>query len=263
MNFKKLVKTGALFTLIAGITVTYVSKNDEIKAGIDNLKGQVISQFNGKKEAQRKLAEVQGKLDSIVSALGLDNSASIDEILSAINSSKEADLSALAEALGLPAEATQEEIIAEINSLNSEVTELEGQADTLTAKINQLVADLELANSEEASQLAYINDTIAEVEQTVAEEQPPAEDMTSPLTTEQQIANILANLPGVASVTKGSDYITINFDTSNNKSLAKTQLESYEIITNNFELGDGGNSIYLNSKGTTNLTDIVEAYNNR
>ena len=174
MNFKKLVKTGALFALIAGITVTYVSKNDEIKAGIDNLKGQVISQFNSKKEAENRLAEAQGKLDSIVSALGLDNSASIDDILSAINS-KEADLSALAEALGLPAEATQEEIVAEINSLNSEVAELEGQADTLTAKINQLVADLEQANSEEVSQLAYINDTIAEVEQTVAEEEQPAE----------------------------------------------------------------------------------------
>lgn len=175
MNFKKLVKTGALFTLIAGITVTYVSKNDEIKAGIDNLKGQVISQFNGKKQAQAQLEEAQGKLDSIVSALGLDNSASIDDILSAINSSKEADLTSIAEALGLDSSATQEEIVAEINSLNSEVTELEGQADTLTAKINQLVADLEQANSEEASQLAYINDTIAEVEQTVAEEQPPAE----------------------------------------------------------------------------------------
>lgn len=178
MNFKKLVKTGALFTLIAGITVTYVSKNDEIKAGIDNLKGQVISQFNGKKQAQAQLAEAQGKLDSIVSALGLDNSASIDEILSAINS-KEADLSALAEALGLPAEATQEEIVAEINSLNSEVTELEGQADTLTAKINQLVIDLEQANSEEVEQLAYVNSALDEVAQTTAEEptqeEPPAE----------------------------------------------------------------------------------------
>ena len=174
MNFKKLVKTGALFTLIAGITVTYVSKNDEIKAGIDNLKGQVISQFNGKKEAQRKLAEAQSKLDSIVSALGLDNSASIDEILSAINN-KEADLTSIAEALGLPAEATQEEIVAEINSLNSEVTELENQADTLTAKINQLVADLEQANSEEASQLAYVNSALDEVAQTVAEEEQPAE----------------------------------------------------------------------------------------
>ena len=50
MNFKKLVKTGALFTLIAGITVTYVSKDTEIKAGIDNLKAKVIEQFNGKKE---------------------------------------------------------------------------------------------------------------------------------------------------------------------------------------------------------------------
>ena len=174
MNFKKLVKTGALFTLIAGITVTYVSKNDEIKAGIDNLKGQVISQFNGKKEAQRKLAEAESKLSSIIEALGLDNSASIDDILSAINS-KEADLSALALALGLPAEATQEEIVAEINSLNSEVTELEGQADTLTAKINQLVADLEQANSEEASQLAYVNSAIEEVSQTVGEEEQPAE----------------------------------------------------------------------------------------
>lgn len=172
MNFKKLIKTGALFTLIAGITVTYVSKNDEIKAGIDNLKGQVISQFNGKKQAQAQLAEAQGKLDSIVSALGLDSSASIDDILSAINN-KEADLSALAEALGLPAEATQEEIVAEINSLNGEIAELEGQADSLTAKINQLVADLEQANSEEASQLAYVNSAIEEVSQTVAEQ--PAE----------------------------------------------------------------------------------------
>ena len=178
MNFKKLVKTGALFTLIAGITVTYVSKNDEIKAGIDNLKGQVISQFNGKKEAQRKLAEVQGKLDSIVSALGLDNSASIDDILSAINS-KEANLTTIAEALGLDSSATQEEIIAEINSLNTEVTELENQADSLTAKINQLLADLEQANSEEASQLAYVNSALDEVAQATAEEptqeEPPAE----------------------------------------------------------------------------------------
>lgn len=171
MNFKKLVKTGALFTLIAGITITYVSKDTEIKAGIDNLKAKVIEQFNGKKQAQAQLAEAQGKLDSIVSALGLDNSASIDEILSAINS-KEANLTTIAEALGLPAEATQEEIIAEINSLNSEVTELEGQADTLTAKINQLVADLEQANSEEASQLAYVNSALNEVAQTVTEEQP-------------------------------------------------------------------------------------------
>ena len=174
MNFKKLLKTGALFALIAGITVTYVSKNDEIKAGIDNLKGQVISQFNGKKEAQRKLAEAESKLSSIIEALGLDSSASIDDILSAINS-KEADLSALAEALGLPAEATQEEIIAEINSLNGEIATLEGQADTLTAKINQLVADLEQANSEEASQLAYVNSALDEVAQTVAEEEQPAE----------------------------------------------------------------------------------------
>ena len=174
MNIKKLVRTGALFTLIAGITVTYVSKDTEIKAGIDNLKAKVIEQFNGKKQAEAQLEEAQGKLDSIVSALGLDSSASIDDILSAINS-KEADLSALAEALGLPAEATQEEIVAEINSLNSEVTELEGQADTLTAKINQLVADLEQANNEEASQLAYVNSAIEEVSQTVGEEEQPAE----------------------------------------------------------------------------------------
>ena len=174
MNFKKLVRTGALFTLIEGITVTYVSKDTEIKAGIDNLKAKVIEQFNGKKQAEAQLEEAQGKLDSIVSALGLDSSASIDDILSAINS-KEADLSALAEALGLPAEATQEEIVAEINSLNSEVTELEGQADTLTAKINQLVADLEQANNEEASQLAYVNSAIEEVSQTVGEEEQPAE----------------------------------------------------------------------------------------
>ena len=177
MNFKKLVKTGALFTLIAGITVTYVSKDTEIKAGIDNLKAKVIEQFNGKKQAEAQLEEAQGKLDSIVSALGLDSSASIDDILGAINS-KEADLSALAEALGLPAEATQEEIVAEINSLNNEVAELEGQADTLTAKINQLVADLEQANSEEVEQLAYVNSAIEEVEQTVAEEPAEAIEIT-------------------------------------------------------------------------------------
>ena len=177
MNFKKLVKTGALFTLIAGITVTYVSKNDEIKAGIDNLKGQVIAQFNGKKEAQRKLAEAESKLSSILEALGLDSSATTEDIINAINN-RETDLSSLAEALGLPANATQEEIIAEINSLNTEVTELEEQGDTLTAKINQLVADLEQANSEEASQLAYVNSAIEEVSQTVAEEPAEAIEIT-------------------------------------------------------------------------------------
>ena len=177
MNFKKLVKTGALFTLIAGITVTYVSKDTEIKAGIDNLKAKVIEQFNGKKQAQAQLAEAQSKLSSILEALGLDSSATTEDIINAINN-RETDLSSLAEALGLPANATEEEIIAEINSLNTEVTELENQADTLTSKINQLVADLEQANSEEASQLAYVNSAIEEVSQTVAEEPAEAIEIT-------------------------------------------------------------------------------------
>ena len=176
MNFKKLVRTGALFVLIAGITVTYVSKDTEIRSAVDSLKAKAIEMATGKKQAEADLLAKQEQISSILSALGLSEGATTEEILSAIgNLGSEADLSALAEALGLPADSSQEQIIAEITSLNSEIADLEGQADTLTAKINQLVADLEQANSEEASQLAYIEGAIAEVDEASSDTEEPAE----------------------------------------------------------------------------------------
>lgn len=172
MNFKKLVRTGALVTAILGASITFVSKDTEIKAGVDNLKNIAKNYKNSKAELAAQLEEKTNQLNTVLAALGLQEGATTEEIQNAINNLSQEDLSSITEALGLDSTATKQEIVNEIASINTEIAQLEADSETAQNKIDQLLAEIEKANTEEEGQLAYINTAIEEVGATEGDLRP-------------------------------------------------------------------------------------------
>ena len=164
MKFKKLASAVAIFTILAGATAVFVSKNTDIMDRIGTLK-QLALDWKAKAEGyEADLQAIREKLD-----LGKD--ATVEDIITAIDNKATTETNTevnklyneLAGYLGLEAEEGHQFTKAEITQALEELSQVQDENGTLKAKLEKMISDINTANTEEEAQLKALNDAIGEV----------------------------------------------------------------------------------------------------